>query len=84
MAAVISILWPQAVQSDVRAWLERPDRDVWLPVTGAWDRIAVLVVGGPGKHSAFLPGCGANRTITRAIALKDGTPAASVDNFTRA
>lgn len=43
---------------EVRAWLERPDRDVWLPVTGAWDRIADLVAGGPGKRSTFLPAAG--------------------------
>lgn len=45
------------------------------------DDILLLVAGGAGKHSCFIPTFGNTRAITHPIALKDGTPAATIEAF---
>ena len=45
------------------------------------DDIIIAVVGGAGKHSAFIPTFGATRAITRALKRKDGQLAKSVEEF---
>lgn len=45
------------------------------------DDILLVVAGGAGKHSCFVPTFGHTRSITRPIALKDGTAVASVEAF---
>ena len=37
-------------------------------------RNMVIVAGGAGKHSMWVPTFGATRSVTRAIAKSDGTP----------
>jgi hypothetical protein len=34
----------------------------------------VIVAGGPGKHSMFVPTFGATRSVTRAVLKSDGSP----------
>lgn len=46
--------------------------------------ILLLVAGGAGKHSCFIPTFGNTRAITRPIALQDGTPAATIEAFRQA
>ncbi len=43
--------------------------------------ILILVAGGAGKHSCFIPTFGNTRAITRPIALRDGTPVRTVEAF---
>ena len=43
------------------------DRDALVPPTRRPDEILVLVAGGPGKHSAVLPGFGASNAVSRAV-----------------
>jgi hypothetical protein len=52
-----------------------------LPLVDHWEEIQVVVAGGAGKHSAFIPTFGATKPITRAIALRDGRPARSIKEF---
>jgi hypothetical protein len=51
-------LWPR--------WVDRDDLDARVPVARRLDDITVLVTGGPGRHSAYLPGWG-TRSVTRKI-----------------
>jgi hypothetical protein len=55
--------------------------DARLPVAQRPEDFLVVVIGGPGKHSAFIPTFGATRSVTRAIRLASGRPAASVRDF---
>ncbi|MFC2005402.1 hypothetical protein ACFLVG_00350 [Chloroflexota bacterium] len=43
------------------------DEDALIPITGKKEDLIVIVVGGPGKHSSFLPSFGPSRSITKAI-----------------
>jgi hypothetical protein len=45
------------------------------------DDILVLVAGGAGKHSCFIPTFGRTQAITRPLALKDGTFVDSIEAF---
>ncbi len=45
------------------------------------EAILVAVIGGPGKHSAFVPTFGATTAVTRALKRHDGTFAGSVEEF---
>jgi hypothetical protein len=41
----------------------------------------VIVLGGAGKHSMYLPTFGETRSVTRALKRKDGREARSVAEF---
>jgi hypothetical protein len=43
--------------------------------------ILVVVIGGPGKHSAVIPTFGVTVPITREIKLANENPASSVEEF---
>ena len=43
------------------------DDDALIPITTNSDDIMIIVVGGPGKHSAFLPTFGDTRSVTKPI-----------------
>lgn len=45
--------------------------------------IIIVVIGGAGKHSAFIPTFGATRSVTRALKRRDGQFARSVQEFRR-
>jgi hypothetical protein len=67
-------------------WQERyanaaTDAPVFL-VQNAQD-IIIAVIGGAGKHSAYLPTFGATRAVTRVLKRRDGQHALSVDEFRR-
>lgn len=53
-------LWPR--------WVDRDDPDARVPVARRLNDITVLVTGGPGRHSAYLPGWG-TRSVTRKITV---------------
>lgn len=54
---------------DWPAWWEQEDEDCLLPVLRSPDDLLVIVAGGAGKHSAWLPSFGANFAITRRVSL---------------
>ena len=45
--------------------------------------ILIAVIGGAGKHSAVIQTFGATKAVTRALKLRDGTLARSVEDFKR-
>jgi len=44
----------------------------------------VIVLGGAGKHSMYLPTFGETRSVTRALKLADGREARSIQDFAAA
>jgi hypothetical protein len=56
-----------------------PDRMV--PVMKSAENAHLVVIGGAGKHSAYVPTFGATQPITRALKLRNGTFAKSVEEF---
>ena len=63
---------------------ERYDDDVMLQVADAPETIQIVVAGGAGKHSAWMPSWGRlSRPITVAITDRDGRPVASVEELRR-
>jgi hypothetical protein len=55
--------------------------DALVPVFKDPDDLIVIVLGGEGKHSMYLPTFGATRSVTRELLLADGTPARSISDF---
>jgi hypothetical protein len=47
------------------------------------DDIIIAVIGGAGKHSAYIPTFGATKSVTRALKRADGTLAKSAEEFRR-
>ncbi len=48
-------------------------RDRMLPIIKSEDGVHVIVVGGAGKHSAYIPTFGPTRPVTLALKKRDGT-----------
>lgn len=67
-----------------------PDRygkaslDTRMPVVQRPENLLIAVVGGAGKHSAFIPTFGTTRPVTRALKRRDGGFARSVKELRRA
>ena len=55
--------------------------DTLVPMAQRAEDFLILVAGGAGKHSAFLPTFGATRSVTRALRRRDGGFAASVEEL---
>lgn len=52
--------------------------DTLIPVVQHAENIIIAVVGGAGKHSAFLPTFGATKAVTRALTRREGQPVRSL------
>lgn len=53
-----------------------------LPIFLEPENLIIIVVGGAGRHSCWMPTFGAaSKSVTRPIALIDGAPARSIDDF---
>lgn len=52
-----------------------------IPIAESRDDIVVVVSGGPGSHSLFIPQQVYVRSVTKAVTRKDGTPIRSVKDF---
>ncbi|MGH3756684.1 UGSC family (seleno)protein [Actinophytocola sp.] len=50
-------------------WIEDGDSDSLVPITADWRDILVVVAGGSGKHSCWIPTFGVSRAATALIAL---------------
>ena len=57
--------------------------DTGVPIVQAAEDLIVIVLGGAGKHSMFLPTFGATHAVTRPLKLADGRFAHSVEEFRR-
>ena len=55
-----------------------------LPLIRKPEHLMIIVAGGPGRHSCWMPTFGAmTRSVTRAITRRDGTTAKSIQEFRR-
>jgi hypothetical protein len=55
-----------------------------VPLIRKPEHLMIIVAGGPGRHSCWMPTFGAmTRSVTRAIPLKTGIPARSIQDFRR-
>jgi hypothetical protein len=52
-----------------------------VPPCQSADDVMVIVLGGAGKHSMYIPTFGETRSVTRALKLADGREARSVEAF---
>jgi hypothetical protein len=57
--------------------------DTPIPLVQRAEDIIIAVVGGAGKHSAFIPTFGATKAVTRALRTGEGQLAKSVNDFRR-
>jgi hypothetical protein len=57
--------------------------DALVPVAKHPEEILIAVVGGAGKHSAYIPTFGASRAVTRPLKRRDGQLARSMKDFGR-
>ena len=48
-------------------WVDQNDDEALCPIVGKPEDIHVVVTGGPGKHSAFVPTFGTSKSVTRKI-----------------
>ncbi|MGE0797773.1 MAG: hypothetical protein AB7G13_06830 [Lautropia sp.] len=55
--------------------------DAPVPMFQAPELLMLLVLGGAGKHSMFIPSFGITNSVTRALTLPDGSPARSIEEF---
>jgi hypothetical protein len=55
--------------------------DARVPVVQRPEDFLLIVLGGPGKHSAFIPTFGATRSVTRALRHRDGRLVRSVQEL---
>ncbi len=54
-------------QSARRAELGEIGPDTMLPISARPEQIGIIVAGGPGTHSAYVPVCGNSRSVTREV-----------------
>jgi hypothetical protein len=55
--------------------------DALVPMVQRAEDLIVIVIGGAGKHSAYIHTFGATQSVTRALKTKDGRLAKSVQDF---
>lgn len=48
-------------------WVNAEDDEALCPIVGKPEDIHIVVTGGPGKHSAFIPTFGTSKSVTRAF-----------------
>ena len=58
--------------------------EAMVPAVQRAEDIIIAVIGGAGKHSAYIPTFGATRSVTRALKRRDGELARSVREFRKA
>ncbi len=55
----------------------------WVTIADRWEDIVVIVAGGSGRHSVFLPPGGMSRSVTVPLTRRDGTVISSVRELER-
>jgi len=53
---------------------DRHRSDAMVPLAQRWEDVMVLVAGGTGKHSMYVPTFGSTRSVTKAVLKPDGMP----------
>jgi hypothetical protein len=57
--------------------------ETMVPAVQRAEDIIIAIIGGAGKHSAFIPTFGATKSVTRALKTRSGSLAKSVEDFRR-
>ena len=57
--------------------------DVGVPMTQCPEDLIVMVIGGAGKHSLYIPTFGNTRAVTRPLKLASGALVKSIKEFRR-
>ena len=75
----MSFFPPEQIERRLRRYLPKRYKDrhineVRVPLAQRWEDVMVLVAGGTGKHSMYVPTFGGTRSVTKMIAKPDGTP----------
>jgi hypothetical protein len=70
-------------KSPLPNWIDPSDDEARVPIVNRPERLVVLVAGGHQRHMNALLTAGYSLSQTRPIALKDGTPVASVRELAR-
>jgi hypothetical protein len=65
-----------------KKWVDAP-LDTLVPICRAPEQLTIVVIGGAGKHSAFIPTFGDTQSVTRALARADGRDALSIAELRR-
>jgi hypothetical protein len=74
------VLWERGGMVTMRR--DRFPEDPAVPIISRPDDLIVIVVGGFGRHSSWLPTFGeSTRSVTKAITTAAGTPARSVHDL---
>lgn len=55
--------------------------DTEVPMVQSPDKFILMVMGGAGKHSAYIPSFGNTMCVTRMLRRADGSPAKSINEF---
>jgi len=63
---------------------EHATEETAVPAVQRAEDIIIAVIGGAGKHSAYIPTFGATKSVTRALKLADGRLATSEHDFASA
>jgi hypothetical protein len=65
-------------------YMQAADPDLMVPMCGKAEDVQVIVVGGPGLHSCWIPTWANNcRSVTQLITHADGRPARQIADFSR-
>ena len=93
MSRKVLVVVPEAPVAEAAAAVtERQIQAGGLGLDGVKDRagvaapqvvnlIIIVVIGGAGKHSAYIPTFGATRSVTRALKRRDGQFARSLEEL---
>lgn len=57
--------------------------DDLIPIAQDPEKFVVIVIGGAGKHSAYIPSFGNTTSVTRLLRRSDGQPARSIEELRR-
>lgn len=57
------------------------DMNATVPMAHSPEDFIIMVIGGAGKHSAYIPTFGGTRAVTLALKRRDGSMARSVEDF---
>jgi hypothetical protein len=78
---------PENIERRLRFWFkgkyDDADPDTLVPMIQRPEDLIVVVIGGAGKHSAYIPTFGATLSVTQALKCADGRLARSVEDFRR-
>jgi hypothetical protein len=55
-------------------WVDQADEEALCPIVGKPEDIHIVVTGGPGKHSTFIPTFGTSKSVTWKIEVRVASP----------